>query len=163
VQRPEITPDLLAYAKGFIDMKQWEYEAPDNPIRNYGSVTTIVLHREGQFQTELVISHPNSPEWPGEHRHPNVDSIEIEVYDCHGLTRNGEVVTKPDLVHHGRYLVHLLPTDLHGSKANLNGISLLSCQKWLNGVAPSSVGLDWAGVPVHAKHSDLIAEVRHGL
>lgn len=154
--RPEIAPDLLAYAKRFIDMRESEYQVPDKPIRVYGSVTTIVLHREGQFQTELVISHPGSPEWPGEHRHPNVDSIEVEIFDCHGLTRNGEFVTKPDLVYEGRYFVHLSPNDYHGSKANVNGISLLSCQKWLNGVEPSSVGLDWDGEPVHEKHAELI-------
>lgn len=157
MQRPEITPDLLAYTKRFLDMSQTAYQVPDKPIRNFGSVTTIILHREGQFQTELVISHPG-PEWPGEHCHPNVDSIEVEVFDCKGLTRNGEAITKPDAVHNGRYLVHLAPTDYHGNKANLNGISLLSCQKWLNGVDPSSVGLDWHGEPVHAAHANLIAE-----
>ena len=156
MQRPEIPTDLAEYAKRFVSMKQAEYRAPEKPIRNYGAVTTIVLHREGQFQTELVISHPGSPEWPGEHRHPNVDSIEIEVYDCHGLTRNGEFVTKPDFVHEGRYFVHLSPNDFHGSKSNENGISLLSCQKWLNGVEPSSVGTDWEGEPVHEAHRNLL-------
>lgn len=154
--RPEITPDLLAYAKRFIGMAQSEYKVPENPIRDYGTVTTIVLHREGQFQTELVISHPNSPEWPGEHRHPNIDSIEVEVFDCHGLTRNGEVVAKPDLVYEGRYFVHLLPTDFHGSKASRHGISLLSNQKWLNGVKPSSVGEDWDGKTITEAHEQLI-------
>lgn len=154
--RPEITPDLLDYTKRFLGLPQTAWNVPENPIRNYGVVTTISLHREGQFQTELVISHPETPEWPGEHRHPNVDSIEVEVFDCKGLTRNGEPVTKPDVRFEGRNLVHLLPTDFHGSKAAKEGIALLSCQKWLNGVEPSSVGLDWIGEPVHENHENLI-------
>lgn len=153
--RPEITPDLLEYTKRFLDMPQTAWKVPELAIRNYGTVTTIVLHREGALQTELVISHPDSKEWPGEHCHPEVDSIEVEVYDCHGLTRNGEVVTKPDLVYNGRYLVHLLPTDYHGSKANKNGISLISCQKWLNG-NPTSVGESWKGLPVSDEHSKIL-------
>lgn len=158
MQRPEIPADLLEYTRKFLDMQQRGWRVPDFPIRDYGVVTTIVLHREGVFQTELVIAHPKTAEWPGEHCHPNVASIEVEVFDCKGLTRNGAPIEKPDLVHEGRYLVYLAPDDYHGSKNNENGISLLSCQKWLNGVEPSSVGLDWKGAPVADAHENLLQE-----
>lgn len=156
--RPEITPDLLAYTKKFLSMHQLAWKVPKNPIRNYGVVTTIVLHREGQFQTELVIAHPNSMPWKGEHCHPLVDSIEVEVSNCKGLTRNGEPVIAPDVVFGGRYLVHLAPTDLHGSKDNSKGISLLSHQKWTIGTEPTSVGENWSGCPVSDEHENILTE-----
>lgn len=158
--RPEITPDLLAYTKKFLTMHQVAWHVPkERAIRNYGTVTTIVLHRDGQFQTELVISHPQAPAWPGEHCHPQVDSIEVALFDCKGLTRNGELVEKPDAVYAGRYLVHLRPDDLHGSKFSEDGISLLSCQKWAEGILPTSVGENWAGTPVSDEHENILAEV----
>lgn len=160
MQRPEITKDLLEYTKNFLTSFVTSWKVPVAPIRNYGPVTTIVLHREGQFQTELVIAHPKNSKWPGEHHHPNVDSIEVEIYNCIGLTRNGVPVTKPDLTFEGMHLVHLAPNDLHGSKQTESGISLLSCQKWLRGIAPSSVGLDWAGTPVADEHGNLLAEAK---
>jgi hypothetical protein len=154
--RPEITPDLLEYTKRFLTLNQVRWAIPERPIRHFGVVTTIVLHREGQYQSELVIALPETDKWPGEHRHPDVDSIEVAVWDCDDLTRNGEPVHGPDLIYRGRGLVHLLPTDFHGSKATQDGISLISCQKWLNGVEPSSVGLNWIGHPVHDVHENLI-------
>lgn len=158
MQRPEIPYDLLTYAKKFLNAPQTAWNVSDQPIRNYGVVTTIILDRESQFQTELVIAHPNTAAWPGEHRHPNVASVEVEIFNCKGLTRNGEPITKPDVVYDGRYLVYLAPEDFHGSKDNTEGISLLSFQKWLNGVPPTSVGEDWLGEPVADEHENLLSE-----
>jgi hypothetical protein len=153
--RPAITPDLLEYTRRFLTLNQVRWLIPERPIRHFGVVTTIVLHRQGQYQTELVIALPETDRWPGEHRHPHVDSIEVAVWDCDDLTRNGVPVRVPDLIYRGRGLVHLLPTDWHGSKATEHGISLLSCQHWIDR-EPSSVGLDWEGQPVHAAHHELI-------
>lgn len=154
MNRPPCDPELLAYAKAFVDRPYSGYIVPEGrgTIFAHETVTTIVLDRQGQFQVELVIIHPDAPSWPGEHRHPHVDSIEIEVNDCKGVTRNGVLVDRPDWVHNGRYLVHLAPTDFHGVRSKPNGSSLLSVQKWI-GMSPSSVGMDWEGEPVHSSHA----------
>lgn len=159
---------LLYYATRMVDDFKWGLPTPASPslILAHDSVTTMVLHKTYDelgkcwFQTELVIMHPNAAPWPGEHRHPHVDSIEIELFDCLNCTRNGEVVEFPDFVYHGRNMVHLLPTDFHSAPFKPNGSALLSCQCW-HDMEPTSVGMDWLGEPVshaHAQQQQAFAE-----
>jgi hypothetical protein len=154
-KRPEIDPELLQYAKDTVDRRMSQFLIPDSSstVMSNESVTTIVLHRKGAFQTELIIMHPGAPKWPGEHRHPDVDTVEIEVVRFDWVSRNGEKLARPDFVYNGRYLVHLGPDDYHAVQAKPHGAALLSCQKWLNGVAPTSVGLNWEGAAVHPSHA----------
>lgn len=115
----------------------------------------MLLHRYREFQTELVLMHPGTT-WDGkEHRHPNVDSIEIELFGCANFTRNGKVIELPDFHYAGRNFVYLDHTDFHGiGDAPLPlGAALLSCQLWLNNVQPTSVGLDWEGEPTSKGHA----------
>lgn len=41
--------------------------------------------------------------------------------------------------------IRVRPTDWHAALVGTAGDAFLSIQRWLNGVSPSSVGLDWLG------------------
>lgn len=128
------------------------------------SVLTHVLYRNPPFQAELVILKPNRPAWPGQHRHPNVDSFEVAMFNCVDFIKNGQTQNGPELVlntgGHRSLCVRLLPTDYHSTPALRPGASLLSVQHWQNDVQPTSVGLDWIGEPVAAGHAEQWS--RHG-
>lgn len=143
--------DLLNYTT-FITSLQVMQQRPLF-ILHHESVTTMVIHRDRQFQTELVIGHPKAIKWDGEHRHPNVDSVEIALFNCINFTRNKLIVAVPDLVINGMACVNLKPTDWHGVPYMEEGFSLLSVQMWLNNTIPSSVGLDWEGKPTSQGHA----------
>ena len=143
-------PELVAYLHSILLTPMCDLKP--KLVTAHDLVTTMVLHRSHNFQAELVILHPSDKVWNGEHRHPNVDSIEVDLYDCCGLTRNGKVVETPDFVLCGKPCVWLKPTDFHGITQKLSGDSLLSVQMWLNGVRPTSVGFDWEGAPVSDGH-----------
>lgn len=151
----DIPTDVLDYAKRLLD-NPLLYLVPigrEIPTLCHDTVSTAVVHREGQFQAEIVLSHPGAPEWPGEHCHPDVDSVEVGIYNTGNLTREGENVTEADFIYNGFPLVYLDHTCRHGAKFKDRGFLLLSIQKWLNGVPPTSVGLNWHGEPVHESHA----------
>lgn len=147
-----LSPRLLAYVAEVCRKLFCRMTA--SQIMHHESVTTTILHRREDLQAELVIGHPNGLKWPGEHRHPNVDSVEVAVFNNLGFTRNGQVVTAPDFIVHDMLCVRLEPTDWHGIPFMPLGFSLISVQQWLNGMAPSSVGLDWEGDPVSPGHAE---------
>lgn len=145
-------------------------KAPQNcpqSLTAYGSVITTVLFRADPFQVELVIKLPGAPAWPGEHRHPNVDTFEVSWFNTVNLTKNGKVVTGPELIVPVKIsgdqfveaeCVRLLPTDWHGAGDQTEGVVLLSVQHWLNGITPNSVGLDWVGNPATDGHAAILEE-----
>lgn len=131
------------------------------------SVLTLTLFRSPPFQVELVVLLPGAAAWPGEHRHPNVDSYEVAWLNTSNFIKNGKAIGDPELwvpvqTSPGRFTmagaVRLLPTDFHGIPALPAGGALLSVQHWLNGVEPSSVGMDWIGEPTTPGHAKLLAE-----
>ena len=138
----------------------------DGTLTVHESVLTMTLFRCDPYQVELVILLPGSPAWPGEHRHPNVDSYEVAWYNSVDFTKNGKLCNGPELVipvQVGNVKLHaccvrLLPTDYHGTTRLEKGGALISVQKWLNGVKPTSVGLDWDGEPTTAGHAKILAE-----
>lgn len=154
---------------GLIDFLHWYLHQPlalttvaPGGVLWHESVITTTLFRYHQFQVELVVLRGNS-EWPGEHRHPDVDSVEVDLNNSVIFTKNGEKRSTPDFsvpvkLNGGSLLtqchcVRLLPTDLHGiAEVKPGGAMILSVQEWLNGVAPLSVGLNWDGIPVSYGH-----------
>lgn len=140
----------------------------DGVLTVHESVLTLTIFRCPPFQVELVILLPNSPAWPGEHRHPNVDSYEVAWYNSVDFTKNGRLCNGPELVvpvpvagcDHVQqaFCVRLTPDDWHGTTPLKKGAALISVQRWLNGVAPTSVGLDWIGQPVTKGHEALLNE-----
>lgn len=140
-------------------------EQPDT-LTVHESVLTLTLFRAEPYQVELVMLLPNSPPWPGEHRHPNVDSYECAWFNSVDFTKNGKLCNGPELVvpvtvgklTDLRCCVRLLPTDWHGTTPLKAGACLISVQKWLNGVKPTSVGQDWDGQPVTRGHKQILVE-----
>ena len=53
------------------------------------------------------------------------------------------------------YITRVRETDWHGANVMTDGGAFLSIQHWRNGVAPSSVGLDWEGTPVSSEQRAL--------
>jgi hypothetical protein len=125
-------------------------------IRDVGPIATITLHRAPPFQAELVLVKPGGQGFP-EHRHPNVDSVEIVLSGDIRFTRNGAPEPLcdgwPALVAEGRLgLIGIPHTDWHGAAVGPDGAAFISCQHWLNGVEPTTVGADWDGDALGPRH-----------
>lgn len=153
---------LAQFARWVLAQPLGSLRPPMNATYQYrtggGVVSSVVLHRDGEFQAELFSSVPTEPVgfFP-EHRHPNVDSIEVYLSGQIGFTIRGRrLVTDEQLSTpaedgtsraHGS-IVRIRPTDYHGATVGPLGGSFLSIQRWLNGIQPTSIGLDWEG-PQH--------------
>lgn len=103
-----------------------------------GTFDSIVLHRAGRFQAELVTIAPGTR--IATHAHPTTDSIDLLV--------EGNVAR----FHLGPHQVsrfvkgiglRIPANEPHGGTASGAGVCFLSCQRWRD--APSHVALDWAG------------------
>ena len=125
-------------------------------IRDVGPITTITLHRDPPLQAELVIVKPGGSGFP-EHLHPNVDSVEIVLSGDIRFTRNGAPEPLcdgwPALAAEGQLGLLAIPhTDWHGATVGPDGAAFISCQHWLHGVVPTTVGADWEGAPLGPRH-----------
>jgi quercetin dioxygenase-like cupin family protein len=132
--------DLLAFATWWTNTKKLAPPVENNATSD-SSYTGAVLYRDGQYQVELFTIKPHTKSTP--HLHPNVDSYEIFVSGEIDFVINGqeyhciEGVTVPGLT-------RIYPNYWHTGTTSEKGGSFLSIQKWLNGVEPTSVTLDWA-------------------
>lgn len=169
------TPDLNDPLTRFL---HWFLERPialitlqyPNALIAHASVVTLTLFRSSEFQVELVILLPGAAAWPGEHRHPDVDSYEVAMFNCVDFTKNGVTCNGPEMLvpvqvtNEGEPViqhcmcVRLRPTDFHGTVPLKEGGCLLSVQRWLNGVVPTSVGKNWLGAPVTPGHAAILAQ-----
>ena len=127
-------------------------------IYSYGPISSLVLYREGQFQVELFLVAPGAG-FPSEHRHPRVDTYEVNVWGHIPLTVNGTraqpiAVQRPD--GHTLYITRVRETDWHGAEILPDGGAFLSVQYWLGMTTPTSVGLEWEGVPTSMFHANLL-------
>lgn len=149
--------------EGFIEF--YSAGAP-NPLPwatyNYGPVSSVVLHRDPPFQAELFILAPGLG-FPRAHRHPDVDSVELVVSDYIPFFVNGRDVTRVDglreciTTNYGaKYSVGA--EDWHSVGDVPKGGAFMSFQMWLNGVMPTSVGLNWTGTPVSDEHRRLLRQ-----
>ena len=136
-----------------------------NPIWMVENVTSVLIHRERDLQTQMFIVPPDTiiPE----HTHPNVDSFEVygggEIYFTHG----GKFVSDKKLVkeneHKNCYLrgvtIRVKPNDKHGGTFGKEGGIFFSVQKWLNGVQPHCVASDYIGKTMGEHH---LGNVKYG-
>jgi hypothetical protein len=133
--------------------------APHDGISVYttegGVVSSLILYRDAPFQAELFFGV--GPGYFPDHSHPHVDSIEVVISGGADFTLRGQHVIDPArllLVSDTGALqvagarVRIRPGVLHGANVGPKGAAFLSLQHWLEGVAPTSVGLDWEG-PSH--------------
>ena len=128
------------------DFRDWwmEYRPfaiPEDALVFQGDVHGIVLFRQAPFQVELFIMRPNSRVIS--HQHPNVDSFETHVsggisFICAGARKNVPIGEST----YGTFL-RIEQDAWHKANFAESGGAFLSIQKWLNGVAPTSVTLDW--------------------
>lgn len=134
--------------------------------QNVGGPTAgLVLHRDGDYQAELFLLLPTNDgfEFPA-HKHPDVDSYEYFLSGPIGFNINGRPVADDAHVKAiaedgasflcGRYLRvnHSAP---HGARVGKEGGAFISLQRWLNGVKPTSVGMNWDGLPHLATSSEM--------
>lgn len=109
----------------------------------------LTLYRHGPFQVQLFIARPNV-HFP-RHRHPHIDSAEFHLAGFNEFKSERNQWLGPFLM--------VAPTEWHVAESGPEGSSFISIQKWLNGVAPTSVELDWEGDAIDDGHSQAIRPV----
>lgn len=140
--------DLEAFASWFLARKVSEIIPPPKPLLDLPTGPTFVLYRKGQYQVELIVV-PKEYDFSSEHRHPNIDSIEVVLtYPGAQFTRNGKPVND--------MLIRITHDDWHGGKVTGEGVAFLSIQKWLNGTTPTSVTMDWEGKVLCKEHGEML-------
>lgn len=117
----------------------------------------LVLYRKPPYQVELftILPTDNGASSP-EHRHPNVDTVEYFLSGRIAFTINGKPVISEESLSRtasdgaselcGK-MVRVRPRDWHGASHGPEGGSFLSIQRWLHGIEPTSVTIDWEGPP----------------
>lgn len=116
---------------------------PEEPeIFRTDDATATTLFRQGRFQVELYMIHPN-PQLQ-DHEHPGVEVIKVRM----GNTENKVAFTKP-----------LLDGQKHGAgvrlEADTKGFPLLAIQHWKTR-EPTTVASMWKGKTVGPMHDKLI-------
>ena len=149
----EFDDELTDFLKWYLDTPMKIYTPLDNSIHFVENLTSTCIYRHEQFQVEFVTVKPDTYIPP--HTHPNVDSYEValrgmEFYSDGKTTLPMWFADQLDPVgkslssaHHMK--VRIQPSTEHSAKSGPEGGCFLSVQKWLNGVAPSAVGMDWKG------------------
>lgn len=156
---------LPEFSRWFLSQPIGQLRPPYVPVRNIVFsndgleyvILGVVLYRQAPFQVEQFIG-PSSEagSFFPDHRHPNVDSIEVYQTGEIGFSINGRrllsdeqmAALSPDGSQAVSGSVHLIRSrDWHGGQIGPMGFSFLSIQKWTDGVEPSSVTLNWIGPP----------------
>lgn len=149
----------LQFLKGRIIWR----DIPKLGITNYGNMISMLLFRQGQFQVELLIAPDNQSSFT-EHRHPDVDTVEFGLCGDNELFINGrEGHTREQIKlwladNYKAMPIRIKPTDWHSGIGH-TPYAFLSIQKWLNGVSPTSVGLNWEGM--YSSEEQAIKNILH--
>lgn len=136
--------NLQEYFVSVMEMPFMGLNSPPLGITISGRTVSVILHRVGQFQTELFIVPPDI-EQVEMHTHPNVDSFEMELTGHFDLKVKGErfhATNDNNYELKDRITVNIPHDHVHGGDIK-NGASFLSFQHWLNGVKPTSVATDY--------------------
>lgn len=123
-----------------------------------GEVTSTLLYRQAPYQVQLF-SVPGGTIIP-EHTHPNVDSYEVYIGGDIKFSFEGEYVHSDEELEEDQYglskargnVIRVRPNNKHGGVFGPGGGVFLSVQKWLNGVEPHCVALDYIGTCVDEHH-----------
>lgn len=131
-----VLDDLTAFKEWW--MARREMNTPRETETNFLSrICGVVLYREDEYQVQLFIAQPNTELDP--HIHPNVDSYEVFV--------GGDIAFMCDDVWYEQNnlddSIRVKPASWHAAKFGAKGGCFISIQRWLNGVQPTSVELDW--------------------
>lgn len=147
------------FARWYLEQPLSFARAPHDGLFEYktegGTVSSLILYRDGQFQAELFFGIGTG--YFPEHSHPNVDSVEVVISGGADFKLNGrsviaanelEVLSSTGALAVAGTRVRIRAGVMHGANVSVKGAAFLSLQHWLNDTAPSSVGLDWIG-PEH--------------
>lgn len=160
----EFDDDLTDFLQWYLDAGQRIFTPLNKSIHFVDGLTSLCIYRHEPYQVELVTVKPGTYIPP--HTHPNVDSYEvalrgIEFYSGGKTTLPMWFANQPSptsnlsMAHY--MVVRILPETEHAAKAGPEGGCFLSVQKWLNGVEPTAVGMDWKGGScMGATHDDQI-------
>jgi hypothetical protein len=129
-----------------------------NSVWRVGEVMSTLLYREAPYQVQMF-SVPENTIIP-EHTHPNVDSYEVYLGGNIRFSFEGEYVhskeeleTDEDGLCKARgSIIRVRPNNRHGGVFGPGGGVFLSVQKWLNGVQPHCVAMDYVGVCMNEDH-----------
>lgn len=135
---------LQEYFVHVMDLPFYALNPPPNGLATYGRTSSVIIHRSGQFQTELFIV-PFDIERVEFHSHPNVDTYEMELTGQFDLkVRDTFIYARNDNNKQLRDRIFAnIPNDaIHGGDIR-KGASFLSFQHWLNDVVPTSVAIDY--------------------
>ena len=141
-----MTPALQAYAQRVWNAGALLLCPPLDGISMVPGRARVVLHREGQFQAELIMFAPGAV--VPAHRHPHVDSIDTVVSGAVDLvTGSGQRVwpAKPRASGVSRWFGRFLPiaaTEAHGGSVGPEGACIVSFQQWHHGT-PGHIVEDW--------------------
>src|SRR3977135_1679260 len=148
----QMSDDFTQFVKRFLTGRmKWQAIPRVDAIRNFGNIISLVLYRHIPYQVELFIA-PSAPSTFTPHTHPDVDVMEFALTGHVRLEINGMLVFTEEILSQWLYGVnksipiHIAPTDVHSGKG-ITPYAFLSLQHWLNGVTPTSVGLNWHGEP----------------
>lgn len=117
-----------------------------------GHVMSGVWYRKEQFQVELFMIA--GPMIIPEHTHPNVDSYEVLIGGQIRFSHSGKWLMPEtyctDINYDGTSVyrgqkVRVNHNASHGGVVGPGGAMFFSVQRWLNGVEPHNIALDWNG------------------
>ena len=116
-----------------------------------------VQFKSGQYQVQ-VFSTPPFFIIP-EHKHPNVDSFEVYIsgeidFSVEGLWLSNKDESEYTFID-DIFVVDVKHDTIHGASFGKNGGRFMSVQKWINSIDPSCVGIDYDGLGVSKKQSEI--------
>ena len=116
-----------------------------------------IQFRNNQYQVQIFSTPPNFiiPE----HKHPNVDSFEVYLSGDIDFSLEGSWLSNWDIRDHtfidNLFIVQVEHNAIHGAIFGEDGGRFMSVQHWINEVNPSCVGLDYDGLGVSTKQSEV--------
>lgn len=158
-----IQDDLHEFAEAAINtLLLCAMNAPLTRCKDFGGVQAGILHRDKNFQIELIVVQPNV--WIPEHVHPGTDTIEYPISGHVRFVINGKELFEG--YDDDRFLsfskgkgVRINQGDVHAGQTLPMGAMFLSIQRW-DSKQPDHIGNNWLGAGVSETHHKIIEALR---
>lgn len=155
--------ELLEYVKQFFGDRNPVPPSVYAGVSFVGDFAQLVLHRSGQFQTQLCLCKPNS-EIP-DHGHPGVESFLVHVTGDIDIRIDGNPIYprgEPHELENGLCSKNgccraISAGQSHGATIGPSGGAFITCQRW-TGEPPTTVELDWDGPALSDEHDKKIKQ-----
>lgn len=160
------TDRLVAFAEWFLTQPLIALTPPVVPVLSQGQVAHVVLYRDNQFQVEQYLLMQKNAVFPP-HRHPHVDTIEVDVagemlFTVDGVATRGNTTLRVQTPYGGEIekpAVRIRANQEHWVTVGDTGGAFLSIQEWIGG-EPTSVVLDWDGPSFSSIHQANLKGIR---